>query len=611
MIFHASTAKPIDDNLKNLVKEIEEQSLSLSVLAARQFRYCLRQTPVELTIKEPRQFNVLEEFIIRAGIEFEPPPTADELASVLGLDPVFIQSTIATLQTLQTLAVTSPITVTAEGRLFYEKGTVPQPPYSVQVYAISDPLREKVYFDAESLNDVTTNFPDLAKFVTLEHKGSEVSSLQLEEVQQSIQTSDLALHLPDEGKIITAFRVIPQTKIFWRTISLYLIFDALEDKLSVQLRNGKQILESASNRLEALQAEGKISLQALCELSNETINFEREAILNQKNAEIESRLEKIRQRTLEAAQDKAGAAVQLCDRQIPQAFSEILNSAKRQILIYSPWVNQAVVDDKFLTLLQKLVNRGVGVLIGHGIARRQEDEARPISPEVEAKLRGVKTPEGLPGVQVFWLGDSHVKEVIVDQEIHLCGAHNWLDYRGEYLPTGESVYKVTIPEQVQEAYQFLAHRYQNYAQKLWESAIANHDPQLAVECLCIWGALGMEDLGIKEIEQHDWLELVPVWLNVVLHGLRSKNVLDDSAGLQIALSLLSQVSGEEAFVEPLRRGWRQVMEAIATYNHDTALNLLNNDVWAQFLRLNIALESDLPDKFISSPPKQKQKKAGK
>ncbi|MHC5832342.1 MAG: hypothetical protein ACYT04_94280, partial [Nostoc sp.] len=97
----------------------------------------------------------------------------------------------------------------------------------------------------------------------------------LEEIQKSIQASGLALHMPEEGKIVTSCKVIASTEKIWKKISLFIIFDALEDKLSIQIRNGKQILESASNWLELLYAEGKISLQALCKLSTETINFER------------------------------------------------------------------------------------------------------------------------------------------------------------------------------------------------------------------------------------------------------------------------------------------------------------------------------------------------
>ncbi len=607
-MFFASSAKPIDENLKKLVDEIEVQIPSLSVLAARQFRYSLRQTPVEVNIKEPRQFNVLEEFIIRAAIEFQPPPTEDELASVLGLDSVFIKTTTATLRSLQTLSATSPITVTPEGRSFYEKGFVPQPPYPVQINAITDPLSDKINFQSESLNETVINLPDLADFINIDNTIADIASLPLEEIQKSIQASGLALHLPGEGKIVTSYRVLASTQKIWRKISLFVIFDALEDKLSIQVRNGKQILESASNWLEALHTEGKISLQALCKLSTETIIFEREAILKQKNTEIEARLENIRQKALEAATKATseidnykalGEAVQLRDGQISLAFLEVLNSTKSQILIYSPWVNQAAVNEKFLNLLQKLANRGVRILIGHGIARLQEDEDKPIPPEVEKKLRAIKTPDGLPSVQVFWLGDSHVKEVIVDKEIYLCGSHNWLSYRGDYLPLGESVYKVTIPHQVQEAYEFLANRFQNHAQKLWENALENRDFQLAVESLCVRGALGMEDIALQEIQKNNWFELLPVWLNVALQGLKSKNLPCDSESFKTALSLLSQVSIEEDFIEQLQQGWRKVIGAIASHNPNTALNLLSDEVWAQFLRLNIANKTDLPDNFIS------------
>ncbi|WP_373528046.1 hypothetical protein [Nostoc sp.] len=606
-MFLASLAKPIDDNLKNMVDEIEAQSLSLSVLAARQFRYSLRQTPVEVNVKEPRQFNVLEEFIIRAAIEFQPPPTEDELASVLGLDSIFIQTTTATLRTLQTLSATSPLTVTPEGRLFYEKGSVPQPPYLVQLNAITDPLSDKITFQSESLNETVINLPDLADFITINNTITDISLLSLEEIQKSIQASGLSLHVPEEGKIVTSYKILASTQKIWRKISLFVIFDALEDKLSIQIRNGKQILESASNWLEVLHAEGKISLQALCKLSTETINFEREAILKHKNTEIEARLENIRQKALETATKTSekvdnstvlGEAIQLRDGQISQAFSEVLNSAKNQVLIYSPWVNQAVVNEKFITLLQKLANRGVWILIGHGIARREEDEDKPIPLELEEKLRAIKTPDGLPSVQVFWLGNSHVKEVIVDQEIHLCGSHNWLSYRGDYLPRGESVYKVTILPQVQEAYEFLANRFQNHAQKLWQYALENRDYKLAVESLCVWGALGMEDIALQEIQHNNWLELLPVWLNVALQGLKSKNIQADSVIFKTALLLLNQISVEDAFIEPLQQGWRKVIGAIALNNSQTALNLLSDKVWAQFLRLNIAQESDSPANFI-------------
>ncbi|OUL20333.1 hypothetical protein BV372_33110 [Nostoc sp. T09] len=594
-MFHASSAKPIDDSLSNIVEEIESQNPQLLVLAARQLRYSLHQTTVELTITEPRPFNVLEEFIIRAGIEFEPSPTANELASILGLDTVFVQSTIATLQKLQTLAQKSFITVTEQGRLFYEKGSVPQPPYAVQIYAITDSLGETVTFQAEPLNEVVINLPSLANILNISFKINEISSLSLEQIQTSLQASGVALHVPEAGKIVTAFRVIAPTQTIWRKISLFLIFDAKEDKICLQLRRGKQILNSRSKWLEILLSEGKLSLDAVCKSSNESINFEQEAVFKYKNSEIEARFEKLRKQALEV---NTKQVIQLRDRQINQTFLETINRAKHQIIIYSPWVNQVLINDEFLNLLQQLAKRGVGILIGWGIAPRQEDEEPTILSEITEKLRAIKTPEGLPSVQVCWLGDSHLKELIVDRDIYLCGSYHWVDSGGYQIPTGESVYQVTIPYQVQEAYEFLANRFQNHAQQLWTKALENRDAQLAVEVLCIWGALGMEEIGVTEIEKNNWLELLPIWLNTVLPALRSNNLPDDLRSFKLALSLLSQVTGEEIFVDLLREGWRQVINAIAIHNRETALNLLNNEVWSQFLRLQIVSKNDAPDDFI-------------
>lgn len=325
-MFLASSAKPIDPQLENLVTEIEAQNPGLSVLVARQFCYQLQQTLIELFIQEPRPFNVLEEFIIRAGIEIVPPPTEDELASVLGLDPVFVRSTTATLQALKTLSGTSPITVTPEGRLFYEKGLVPQPPYALKIYAIADPLEEKLTFHSESLNSVKENLPDLGNFVNFDNINIDISSLPLEELQQIIQASSLAFHVPEEGKIVTSFRVISAGAKIGKTISIFVLFDALEDKLSFQIRSGKRLLESVSNRMEMLQNKGRISLQALCEISDKTIRLEREVTFSHKNPEIETRLKNIRQQTLEILRQKhptlVGTAVQLPDRQIAQVFTE-------------------------------------------------------------------------------------------------------------------------------------------------------------------------------------------------------------------------------------------------------------------------------------------------
>lgn len=78
-----------------------------------------------------------------------------------------------------------------------------------------------------------------------------------------------------------------------------------------------------------------------------------------------------------------------------------------------------------------------------------------------------------------------------------------------------------------------------------------------------------------------------------------QNSPDDLVSVNLALSLLSQVAPEAPFIDSLQQGLRQFINAIATQNRDTAVNLLNNEVWSELLRLHIAQENDSVDDFIS------------
>ncbi|MDQ2097131.1 MAG: hypothetical protein QQW96_05755 [Tychonema bourrellyi B0820] len=631
-MFLVSSPKPIDPALQEFVQQIEKQSpAGISVLAGRQFRYCLEQISVEVTISEPRKFNILEEFILRAGMEMELTPTENELAQALGLDPIFVQNTANTLRSLETLAWTpdARIILTPQGKQFYLEGSVPQPPQTKQIYAISDPLQGNLFFLSSALEEVQIELPIFEDFITIENRCQEMPELGLEELQRIIQASGLGLHVPEDGKIITAANFTKETQAIWQSVAIFVIFDALEDAVKLQVRRGKQILHYASDLLDILQTEGKVSLQNLLYLSDETIAAEREELLNQRNKEVEDRIKKIEQQAIETVKElretgeqvaskgsqEKDQVILLRDSQIRQSFLETLRKGNYQVLIYSPWVSKEVVDNEFIQLLQNLANRGVWILIGHGISRRQQDETRPIPPQVEQKLREIKTREGLSAVQVFWLGNSHAKEVVVDRKIHLCGSHNWLSYRGDKLPRGETVYKVTATDKVEEAYDFLAVRFKDYAGELWESAVQNRDANLAETSLCTWGALGMEEMALNQLQLANWLELYPVWLKVVCQGLRSKKISPDSAYLVTGISMVSQFSVDDSNIELLRSNLRQVIGAIAALDRRQALKLLNQN-WSQFGRLSIA-DSALakPDDFLFKyavkEPDRPQTKSGK
>ena len=164
-MFLASSTKEIDSNLSSLAEQIEQQNPGLSVLAARQFRFAIRQTPLEVAISEPREFNVLEEFILRAGVEFEPAPTLKELADLLGLDEIFVKTAAATLVSLESLEVAEngKIAIAPQGRDFFDKGAVSRSQIQ-SIYAISDPLNQTLTFKFDALVPESLNLPDLRRF---------------------------------------------------------------------------------------------------------------------------------------------------------------------------------------------------------------------------------------------------------------------------------------------------------------------------------------------------------------------------------------------------------------------------------------------------------------
>ena len=283
-MFLASSTKLIDSNLSSLAEQIEEQNPGLSVLAARQFRFAIRQTPLEVATCEPREFNVLEEFILRAGVEFEPAPTLKELADLLGLDEIFVKTAAATLVSLESLEVAEngQIAIAPQGRDFFDKGAVSRSQIQ-SIYAISDPLNQTLTFKFDALAAESVNLPDLADLVSLEHKITDLADLSIAEIQPLIQASGLGIHVPENGKIVSKCDVIGDDLDIWQTVSIFVLLDAIENKTTIQVRQGKQILETASNRLNELESQQKLSLNDLCKLTPDIAQQESETIPVPKN----------------------------------------------------------------------------------------------------------------------------------------------------------------------------------------------------------------------------------------------------------------------------------------------------------------------------------------
>ncbi|HEY9836860.1 MAG TPA: hypothetical protein V6D27_08175, partial [Vampirovibrionales bacterium] len=604
-MFLESSPKPIDSSLQTSVEKLEKTSPGLSVIAAGQFRYSLIQTGIELKVTSPRKFNVLEEFILRASLEITPKPTEVELAQVLGLDPIFVRSTTANLQALNTLNVLpdGTLQLTPEGRTFYEKGSVPQPPERHLLYAIADPLLEAIAFELNSLRESALNLPNLGDFLPLNSRIPSVDSLTLTKVQQRLIHQGLGFHSPESGKEVTAFQIVEPPEIRWQSVALFAIFDTLNQRLTLQLRRGQTLLESATRWLEMLQFEGKISLSELFQIS---VNSGAEMV-SLENSAIEARLEQVRiaatskRDTIEENIPGSGSVILIPESQIQNQFLQTLQTATQQVLIYSPRFPESGINLRLLQGLETLIKRGVLILIGQGTLPNESSEIPLISSEWLTKLAAIKTAEGLSAIQIVELEPSHAKEVLIDRQIYICSAQTWLTYGNDRLPQGEPVYQVTVPEIVTDAYQSLATQFQHRAESLWQQAITTQDQSLATTSLSIWGALGMAETALQQIQDRKWLELLPIGLKIACQGLRSQQMTPDSPCFPQALSQLSELTPDFPELDRLCEAWRQVMAVIADQDQAIALQLLGASIWQNFIRLGIASQAvESPDAFITT-----------
>ena len=271
--------KFIDSSLNSLVRQIEKQgskqnsknkNSKSSVVFARNFYYEVQQIPVKITISETRKLNILEEFILRAAIEFTPPPTTEELAKVLGLDIIFVRSAIERLVKLNCLEA-SPlkINITPQGEKCYQQGYVFSSPTTKLIYAIADPLQAEIELKADILTAKNKDLPSLGELVNLESRIPDINQLQIEQIQEAVRDLGLEVELLEDGHVITDFKVVGKPQTCLQSVSVFVLFDESKDNYTTQVRRERQILESASTWLTELETLQKLYLE-LCDENRST-----------------------------------------------------------------------------------------------------------------------------------------------------------------------------------------------------------------------------------------------------------------------------------------------------------------------------------------------------
>ncbi len=120
----------------------------------------------------------------------------------------------------------------------------------------------------------------------------------------------------------------------------------------------------------------------------------------------------------------------------PSFLKKALLSAKRRLVIVSPWIRDSVIDWPFIASLEALLKSGVEVYIGYGIekadgnGKRNAAQNKPdITPRAEADLR--QLAERYRHFHFVHVGNTHRKSLVCDDQFAVVTSFNWLSYKGD------------------------------------------------------------------------------------------------------------------------------------------------------------------------------------
>ena len=111
----------------------------------------------------------------------------------------------------------------------------------------------------------------------------------------------------------------------------------------------------------------------------------------------------------------------------PALLDDALTTAEERLLIVSPWIRDAVVNDAFIAKLEALTQKAVEITIAYGI----DDGKRGSGNDSSAEQRLTKLSESKPNFNFVRLGDTHAKILLVDGRFVVVTSYNWLSFRGD------------------------------------------------------------------------------------------------------------------------------------------------------------------------------------
>ncbi len=606
------TSSHVDPRLTDLVKMVEAEDTGLRVISSRVYTVPYADVHAIVEVLADRQFNILEEFILRAAHEVNPRPTLGGLAEMLGLDPLFVEASWRRLDAMQVVALGGgeTLTLTDRGREFYLQGQLPpaslEEELDLRYWFVSDDLVPASRIPGSPASD------EILPGCRIEDEDEQMAALArvMTDVQRVIAVTveaGLGLHQPDAGKEIHAVRNWRLLAIGVAPVGLLIVQDSLaaagqEDNVTlrvVDLASGRRDL-AVETVLQGWVDAGRVTLPALVPAVEDPLALlpdddAREARGEPVDATAEPdphQLPALQERVAEekVAVVEQGSQPLSVDSQgeggLRPRLTQALRDVQHTVLVCLPWSSPEVIDDEFVSLLETLAARNVITVVGWGTDRAEDAQEGRSPASLVERLHKITTPQGHPPLIAIPVEDLHSTDILVDGHVHVSGSGNWL------ADSGVTTDWVTEPEAVEQALGGFETLFAGAAAELWQDLVgellssgaesASEETEHALEqCCIIWVAVRQHQTALEHIL--DLVDAAPAALPVAFRLMAvtlmalqrlSDELLREQADIQLLREAVIDIDTrfgdvpEELYAadrDRLDETWRRLRRRLSTY----------------------------------------------
>lgn len=510
-MFHQSITKSNNNKLKKIIeKNLPERKYGYEIIGADYFRVPVKQINVKYKVLEEKSLNLVEEYILKAGMDLSSPVSIDELSNVLGLDKNLLEEISQSLANLGFLIKKDlpKLNLTDEGKDILDRSI-----HQVEV-------QKEIELEHDLFTDLieekkSTRYQSDEKFLP-----DELPAVNWKETNyKNLVDSNLLANISQGNQEIIDITEIASNEKLMKIVGIIVIHDIIEDKIIIRVysKQEKGFLSSYEKLFAKIINENELPnfchnnfiSKVLNKLDipndidsdyNESQNYNSDLRKNIVGAIKDER------KNSEEYIEKAPSVKYLSRKDIWDKYMELIRGAKEEIIILSGFINDFTVDKDYITKLQEVAANGVLILMGWGMDEEINEDLRKKNKKLYKKLSRVKTSTGVNAVSLLWLGEQHQKEIIVDREKHILGSHNFLSYRGDgkngYSIRYESAFYSELKEGIEDSLKTQKDLFLKAMEREWYNYLDNFESEdiFTTTPLSAWLILEQQEKILNLIE---------------------------------------------------------------------------------------------------------------